>query len=168
MISSRSTALNEPGHPRMTNFCNAPWLRSALAAVACLAALCPNAFALDFKISPAKVTFERNFEQAQLLVTATDTAGATSERSEDLTSKATFATSNAAVASVSPTGRLLGVGNGDGLRVERVELELVRERVDAQLVKTRRLLEGRPEGEPLGAEACERLKALGYIVPGCS
>ena len=64
--------------------------------------------------------------------------------------------------------RDFGAANADELREERRELELFRERIDAQLVKTRRLLEGRPEGELLSAEACERLKALGYIVPGCS
>jgi len=64
--------------------------------------------------------------------------------------------------------REFGLANADELREQRRELELFRERIDAQLVKTRRLLEGRPEGEPLSAEACERLKALGYIVPGCS
>jgi len=56
----------------------------------------------------------------------------------------------------------------DVLREERRELELFRERIDAQLVRTRRLLEGRSGVESLSAEACERLKALGYIVPGCS
>jgi arylsulfatase A-like enzyme len=64
--------------------------------------------------------------------------------------------------------RDFGAANAEQLREERRELELFRERIDAQLVKTRRLLEGRPEGELLSAEACERLKALGYIVPGCS
>ena len=64
--------------------------------------------------------------------------------------------------------RDFGAANAEQLREERRELELFRERIDAQLVKTRRLLEGRPEGEPLSAEACERLKALGYIVAGCS
>src|SRR5262245_32038469 len=53
--------------------------------------LCESGFAGDFKISPAKVVFDRNFEQAQLLVTVCDPAGATNERSEDLTSKAAFA-----------------------------------------------------------------------------
>jgi arylsulfatase A-like enzyme len=53
------------------------------------------------------------------------------------------------------------------LREERRELELFRERIDAQLGRTRRLLEGRSGEERLSAEACERLKALGYVVPGC-
>jgi len=64
--------------------------------------------------------------------------------------------------------RDVGPANPEQLREERRELELFRERIDAQLVRTRRLLEGRPEGEELSAEACERLKALGYVVPGCS
>ena len=74
-----------------------------------------DGFALDFKVSPAKLVFERNFEQAQLLVTATDPAGAASERSEDLTTKAIFTSSNPAVVAVTPAGRLLGVANGDAV-----------------------------------------------------
>jgi arylsulfatase len=61
-----------------------------------------------------------------------------------------------------------GPANAGVLREERRELELFRERIDAQLVRTRRLLEGRPGTETLTIEACERLKALGYVVPGCS
>lgn len=80
-----------------------------------LLALSQDAFALDFKVSPPKVVFERNFEQAQLLVTVTDPAGATTERSEDLTSRAAFVSSNAAVVSVTPAGRLLGIANGDAV-----------------------------------------------------
>jgi arylsulfatase A-like enzyme len=53
-------------------------------------------------------------------------------------------------------------------REERRELEIFRERIDGQLARTRRLLEGRP-GEPrLSPEACERMKALGYVQEGCS
>ena len=54
-------------------------------------------FALDFRVSPAKLMFDRNFEQAQLLVTATDPAGIANERSDDLTTKASFASSNPAI-----------------------------------------------------------------------
>ena len=54
------------------------------------------------------------------------------------------------------------------MREERRELELFRERIDAQLVRTRRLLEGRSGDERLSAEACEKLKAIGYLPPGCS
>jgi arylsulfatase A-like enzyme len=53
-------------------------------------------------------------------------------------------------------------------RAERRELELFRERIDAQLVKTRRLLEGQSGEERLSPEACERLKAMGYVQQGCS
>jgi arylsulfatase A-like enzyme len=53
-------------------------------------------------------------------------------------------------------------------REERRELELFRERIDAQLVKTRRLLEGHSGEERLTPEACERLKAMGYVQQGCS
>jgi hypothetical protein len=81
----------------------------------CLLAFCQNAFAVDFKVSPANVAFDRNFEQAQLLVTATDAAGAVNEHSEDLTSKATFASSSPAVVSVTAVGRLIGLANGDAI-----------------------------------------------------
>ena len=53
------------------------------------------------------------------------------------------------------------------MRDERRELELFRERIDAQLVRTRRLLEGRPGDERLSAEACEKLRAMGYVQQGC-
>jgi arylsulfatase A-like enzyme len=56
----------------------------------------------------------------------------------------------------------------DRLRVERRELELFRERIDGQMVKTRRLLEGQSGEERLSPEACEKLKAMGYVQQGCS
>jgi arylsulfatase A-like enzyme len=52
-------------------------------------------------------------------------------------------------------------------REERRELELFRERIDAQLVRTRRLVEGQSGEERLSPEACERLKAMGYVQQGC-
>ncbi len=60
-----------------------------------------------------------------------------------------------------------GRTNAAALRDERRELELFRERIDAQLVRTRRLLEGRSGEERLSAEACEKLKAMGYVQQGC-
>ena len=60
-----------------------------------------------------------------------------------------------------------GRAHGEALREERRELELFRERIDAQLVRTRRLLEGRSGEERLSAEACEKLKAMGYVQQGC-
>ncbi len=53
------------------------------------------------------------------------------------------------------------------LREERRELELFRERIDAQLARTRRQLEGHSGAERLSAEACEKLKAMGYVQQGC-
>ncbi|HKZ31856.1 MAG TPA: sulfatase [Vicinamibacteria bacterium] len=55
----------------------------------------------------------------------------------------------------------------EAMRQERRELELFRERIDAQLVRTRRLLEGRSGEERLSAVACENLKAMGYVQQGC-
>jgi arylsulfatase len=53
-------------------------------------------------------------------------------------------------------------------REELRDIEGFRQRIDAQLARTRRLLEGRP-GEPqLGVDACEKLKAMGYVQQGCS
>jgi arylsulfatase len=52
-------------------------------------------------------------------------------------------------------------------RAERHELELFRERIDAERARTSRLLEGRPGEERLSPVACERLKAMGYIQQGC-
>ncbi len=57
-----------------------------------------------------------------------------------------------------------GPANAAVLRQEG-RVELFRERIDAQLVRTRRLLEGRSGDEALSAGACENLKALGYVVP---
>jgi arylsulfatase A-like enzyme len=60
-----------------------------------------------------------------------------------------------------------GRANPEALREERRELELFRERIDAQLARTRRLLEGRSGEERLSPEACEKLKAMGYVQQGC-
>jgi arylsulfatase len=53
-------------------------------------------------------------------------------------------------------------------REERRELELFREQLDAWTVRTRRLLEGQTQVERLSPEACEKLKAMGYVQQGCS
>ena len=57
----------------------------------------------------------------------------------------------------------------DRFRQERSELELFRDRFDAQMAKALRLLQGLPEPAKLDAPSCERLKSLGYALPaGCS
>jgi hypothetical protein len=89
--------------------------RLGLGLVASLTTLAQAGWALDFQISPTKVVFERNFEKAQLLVTATDPGGVANARSEDLTTRASFTSSNPAVVSVSSAGRLLGLANGDAV-----------------------------------------------------
>jgi len=67
-----------------------------------------------------------------------------------------------------PYSSLPGFGTlAEAMRQERRELELFRERIDAQLVRTRRLLEGRSGEERLSAVACENLKAMGYVQQGC-
>ena len=58
--------------------------------------------------------------------------------------------------------------NPEKAREARRELELFRERIDALMVRTRRLLEGQSGEERLSPEACEKLKAMGYVQQGCS
>jgi arylsulfatase A-like enzyme len=56
----------------------------------------------------------------------------------------------------------------DDLRVQKGELELFRERVDREWVKTRPLVEGQAGAQKMSDDACEKLKALGYIhTAGC-
>ena len=66
-------------------------------------------------------------------------------------------------------GETLDVGKqrSEELRALRRELELFGERSDRAWVRTRPLLEGRPGEGRLTAEDCERLRALGYLDPGC-
>jgi hypothetical protein len=56
----------------------------------------------------------------------------------------------------------------EALRANRDELEGFRARIDAQRTRTRRLLEGRSGEERLSPEACEKLKAMGYIQQACT
>ncbi len=53
------------------------------------------------------------------------------------------------------------------LAIEREKLDQFRTRIDAEDAKTRRLLEGRSGEESLSPEACENLRALGYIRQAC-
>jgi choline-sulfatase len=55
----------------------------------------------------------------------------------------------------------------DELRAERQELLEFRARIDALGERTHRLLEGRSGEEHLSPEACEKLKAMGYIQQAC-
>jgi hypothetical protein len=58
---------------------------------------------------------EGNYAQAQLLVTAAEHNGSISEHSADLTHHAAYHSSNPGVVTVSPTGQLLAVNDGDAL-----------------------------------------------------
>ena len=80
----------------------------AVFAVCCLAGV---AQAASFQVSPANVKLTGNFARAQLIATAL-TDGIAGERSPDLTHQATYASSNPQVVTVSNTGFLLAVGNG--------------------------------------------------------
>jgi arylsulfatase A-like enzyme len=64
--------------------------------------------------------------------------------------------------------RDVGPQRPDELQGQREELEGFRERIDAQAAKTLRLLEGRSGEERLSPEACEKLKAMGYVQDACS
>lgn len=70
------------------------------------------AFGQDFHIEPADVRLDRNFEQSQLLVRTLTAAGTPDDLSEDLTSKAMYASSDAAIATVDAAGRVTAVSNG--------------------------------------------------------
>ena len=51
----------------------------------------------------------------------------------------------------------------EAFRVGRRELELFQDRGDREWSHTRSLLEGQPGERPMSLEACEHLRALGYV-----
>src|SRR2546430_900708 len=83
-------------------------LSPRLAAVALLG-LTAAARAEPFHVTPAAVTLEGNLARVQLVVTAGDTVN---EKSADLTHRAAYRSSRPEVVTVSETGRLLAVCNG--------------------------------------------------------
>ncbi|HLJ11722.1 MAG TPA: Ig-like domain-containing protein, partial [Planctomycetaceae bacterium] len=56
-----------------------------------------------------------------MVVTASDPSGQISDRSNDLTSQASFVSSNPSIVAVTPGGRLTGLANGDALITVTVE-----------------------------------------------
>ena len=64
-------------------------------------------------VTPAQVELSGNFARAQLLVARAGADGSATQRSDDLTTQATYATSNATIVTVSESGQLLAVGNGE-------------------------------------------------------
>lgn len=94
---------------------SAPVWRAAMLVLVgtwCLVGLSANTVAAEFVVTPPQVKFDRNFERAQLLVSAVDAAGQVSSRSVDLTGDAQYTSANPAVATVSATGNLRAVSNG--------------------------------------------------------
>jgi hypothetical protein len=73
----------------------------------------PAPAANDFQVTPAAVKLEGNFARLQLIVTGLDTKGAFTDRSPDLTTAAGYRSSRPDAVTVSPTGQLLAVANGD-------------------------------------------------------
>ncbi|MBI5759100.1 MAG: DUF1553 domain-containing protein [Planctomycetales bacterium] len=85
---------------------------SILALLAVLILSASASLAGEFRVVPDKVALKGNFSQSQLLATAVDGQGQTTDRSEDFTTKATYQSSDPNVATVSVGGRVLAVGNG--------------------------------------------------------
>jgi uncharacterized protein DUF1549/uncharacterized protein DUF1553/Big-like domain-containing protein len=65
------------------------------------------------KVVPEQVVLDGNFARAQLLVAQPDGAGAITERSDDLTTRATYTSSNPDVVAVNAAGQLLALANGE-------------------------------------------------------
>jgi hypothetical protein len=66
-------------------------------------------------VTPNCVTLDGNHARAQLIATACSGSGIISDRSDDVTHQAQYASSNLKVASVTSTGQVLAVGNGDAI-----------------------------------------------------
>src|SRR6266540_3851213 len=90
-------------------------LSPRLAALVLLSLTAPTRAAGEFQITPSSVALEGNFARAQLAVTASDPKGTINERSADLTHAATYQSSRPEVVSVSRTGQLLAVANGQAV-----------------------------------------------------
>lgn len=82
-------------------------LSLALSATTTLAAEGPA-----FHVLPAEVRLQGNFARTQLVISQSDATGTVSDRSADLTGEAAYQSSNPAVVTVTASGRLLAVGNG--------------------------------------------------------
>lgn len=80
-------------------------------ALVLLGACVSQAPKVDLQVTPPTLTLEGNFVRVQLLVAA----GADKERAADLTHKALYQSSRPEVVTVSPTGRLLAMSNGEAI-----------------------------------------------------
>src|SRR3954471_3861458 len=84
---------------------------SAVVLVASIA-LAASGAADRIVIVPQRIELRDNFSRGQLLVSRANADGTTNERSADLTAAAQYESSNDRVVTVSPSGQLLAVGNG--------------------------------------------------------
>jgi len=89
------------------------YLTAAVLAAATLLARLSSAGESAIVVIPERVELQGNFARAQLLVARPNGDRSITERSDDLTTQATYESSNASVVSVSPSGQLLATGNGD-------------------------------------------------------
>ena len=86
--------------------------RSMLAGSLCLLAGTVAQADGPIVVTPAEVQLSGNFARAQLVVSRPQADGQIGPRSEDLTSHATFASSDPAIVTVNSTGQLLAVADG--------------------------------------------------------
>jgi hypothetical protein len=87
--------------------------RNILPSLCLVFTLFTTAYGGEFQIVPPSISITKSFEPIQFLVFAAESPEAITPRTEDLTTKATFASSNPQVAQVTDTGVVLGVANGD-------------------------------------------------------
>jgi len=72
-----------------------------------------TAVAESLRVEPVQVHLQGNFSQVQLLVAPGELAGANDPRPADLTTEASYESSDPGVVTVSDQGRLLAAGNGE-------------------------------------------------------
>jgi hypothetical protein len=89
---------------------NRAWILCLICAASGLPTASVNA--ADFIVAPAKIEFKEPLARAQLVVTQSDASGAVTSRSGDLTAEAKFTSADPGIVTVSPTGGLQAVKNG--------------------------------------------------------
>jgi uncharacterized protein DUF1549/uncharacterized protein DUF1553 len=92
---------------------NVPVLIAAWLAVGFAGSAAALAAPPAVKVLPERVELVGNFARAQLLVARPDSNGEITERSDDLTTQATYASSDLTVVTVSPSGQLLALADGE-------------------------------------------------------
>jgi hypothetical protein len=88
---------------------------SYLAAIVLIGLIAPVRAANEYQITPASATLDGNFARLQLVVSACDAKGAINDRSADLTHRAVYKSSRPEVVTVSATGQLQAVNNGQAV-----------------------------------------------------